>query len=1224
MEMWQADTFDPKTIDAELALARQSGFNCARVFVQYLAWETDPKGMKSRLEQFLAIADKHGIRTLFVLFDDCNFSLSADPFVGKQPEPRGISNGQWVPSPGPKRAHDRAAWPKLEQYVKAVVGAFANDRRVLAWETWNEPMEDRAPLDLVEASFQWARQAKPVQPVAATVYGGPKMQELVVRLSDFVSFHNYDPAPSLEAEIKGWLAKGRPVLCTEWMFRPYDSVPATCLPIFAKYRVAAMNWGFVNGKTQTHLHMRPTGKPASLWQHDLFRPDRTPYDPQELALFRQAIATAAKPAAVPGQWTIGQAWQWQAAQPWLVGFNYIPATAINTTEMWQKETFDPKTIDAELALAQDVGFNSARVFLPYLVWESDPEGFEQRLAQFLKIAGKHKIRTLIVLFDDCAFSTMTEPFLGKQPDVLPGEYANGWTPSPGPRRVQDPAARPGLERYVKSVVGRFRSDERVLGWDLYNEPSNTGMGNKSLPLLKDVFAWARQAKPTQPLTAGVWGGTAETAQVCLELSDVISFHSYGRAAVLEARIQELQGQARPILCTEWLNRPIGSLVETCLPVLAKHQVGAFQWGLVNGKTQTHFPWGSKAGAPEPKLWQYDIFRSDRTPYSPREIDLIKVATGKLAPAAPAARQILMATAEKAPVAWRHTQEKPAEGWFKPDFNDAAWKPGAAPFGTAEPGIDRNPNTVWARPDLWIRREFEMPAGKFNDLVLLSHHDEEIQVYVNGVLVLEAAGYNASYDEYALAPEAAAAFKPGKNLIAVHCHQTAGGQYLDLGLAALVPKPVPATPRPTSVAQADYRGWKTQCLGNGLVELQVLPEIGGRVVQFTLGGQEFMWVNPQLAGKLPQASGLAADGSWFNAGGDKLWPAPQGWDNDQQWPGPPDAVLDGQPYALEKLPAKKGETGLRLTSRPDPRSGIRFVRTVRLYDNSTRVHFEVTMKNIDTKPRRWGIWAHTQLAAAKADGSAHNPLMRAWCPLNPQSQFPKGYDVIFGEKDNPSFQADAKRGLMQVNYRYQVGKIGVDSPAGWVATVNGETGAAFVQKFTFEPKRAYPDGSSVEFWHNGLGQIHAYNKDLVQPATPAENPFVFESEVLSPFAELKPGKSYTWSYDWVACNLGGDFPVVDCNSLAAISEPLTVIRDGNKLHLRGRFGVFQPGTLEIVLLDPQGKRLGSAGQAMAVDPRQPVVIATSLPGNGKAATVALILQDAAGKILGEVARTSMPK
>ena len=283
-----------------------------------------------------------------------------------------------------------------------------------------------------------------------------------------------------------------------------------------------------------------------------------------------------------------------------------------------------------------------------------------------------------------------------------------------------------------------------------------------------------------------------------------------------------------------------------------------------------------------------------------------------------------------------------------------------------------------------------------------------------------------------------------------------------------------------------------------------------------------------------------------------------------------------------------------------------------------------MENTDNKPRRWGIWAHTQLAAAKADGSAHNPLMRAWCPLNPQSQFPKGYDVIFGEKDNPSFQADAKRGLMQVNYRYQVGKIGVDSPAGWVATVNGETGAAFVQKFTFEPKRAYPDGSSVEFWHNGLGQIHAYNKDLVQPATPAENPFVFESEVLSPFAELKPGKSYTWSYDWVACNLGGDFPVVDCNSLAAISEPLTVIRDGNKLHLRGRFGVFQPGTLEIVLLDPQGKRLGSAGQAMAVDPRQPVVIATSLPGNGKAATVALILQDAAGKILGEVARTSMPK
>ncbi len=335
------------------------------------------------------------------------------------------------------------------------------------------------------------------------------------------------------------------------------------------------------------------------------------------------LSTAAPAADAPQRWPAEKASRWYAAQPWPVGFNYIPATAINTTEMWQKDTFDPKTIDAELALAQGIGLNSARVFVQYLVWENDPQGLQQRMGQFLAIAKKRGIRTLFVLFDDCAFSTMTEPFLGRQPAVIPGEYANGWTPSPGPKRVQDRSAWPKLEAYVRALVGHFRDDPRVLGWDVYNEPGNTRLGDKSLPLLQEVFVWARQAGPTQPLTAGVWGSTPEVTRVCLEQSDVISFHCYGKAPELEGRISELQARGRPVLCSEWLNRPLGSLVETCLPVLARHRVGCFHWGLVNGKTQTQFPWGSKAGAPEPKVWQHDIFRKDHTPYDEKELAVFK-------------------------------------------------------------------------------------------------------------------------------------------------------------------------------------------------------------------------------------------------------------------------------------------------------------------------------------------------------------------------------------------------------------------------------------------------------------------------------------------------------------------------------------------------------------------------------------------------------------------------
>ncbi len=357
----------------------------------------------------------------------------------------------------------------------------------------------------------------------------------------------------------------------------------------------------------------------------------------------RSCAAEASPAAHDGRWTTEHAWTWYRSQPWLIGFNYIPAAAINTTEMWQRNTFDPKTIDSELALAEQIGFNCARVFVQYLVWENDAQGLEKRLDQFLALAHRHGFRTVFVLFDECAFSTMTEPFLGKQPDVLPGEYANGWIPSPGPKRVLDRSAWPKLEAYVRAVVGRFRSDPRVLAWDVYNEPSNTGMGNKSLPLVEAAFAWARQADPSQPLTVAVWGGTPESTRACLELSDVISFHCYGKAPELERKIKELQGELRPILCTEWLNRPLGSLAETCLPVLARERVGAFHWGLVNGKTQTQFPWGSKAGAAEPKVWQHDLFRKDHSPYDEKELALfretIRRASGgvppKQPPAAPA-------------------------------------------------------------------------------------------------------------------------------------------------------------------------------------------------------------------------------------------------------------------------------------------------------------------------------------------------------------------------------------------------------------------------------------------------------------------------------------------------------------------------------------------------------------------------------------------------------------
>ena len=425
-------------------------------------------------------------------------------------------------------------------------------------------------------------------------------------------------------------------------------------------------------------------------------------------------------------------------------------------------------------------------------------------------------------------------------------------------------------------------------------------------------------------------------------------------------------------------------------------------------------------------------------------------------------------------------------------------------------------------------------------------------------------------------------------------------------------------------ESSYRGWKSRQLSNGLIELQVVPEIGGRIIQFGLGKKEFLWVNPKLAGKLPTPSGLAADGSWLNYGGDKLWPAPQGWDNDQQWPGPPDAVLDGQPYEAEKVQSGAGEAALRLTSRKDLRSGVQFSREIRIFDGSTHVSFEATMKNIDIKPRRWGIWAHTQLDAANPGRSSYNKLMNAWCPVNPNSKLPAGYSVIFGEKDNPSYQPDPLRGLMRVQYQYKVGKIGLDSHAGWSATVDGATGAVFVQRFTFEPGKDYPDGSSVEFWMNGKGKIHAYNKEMVQAADAAVNPYVFESEVISPFAKLDPGQSYTWRYDWYATNIGGDFPVVDCNPVSAIAQPLRADICWGKVSLKGRFGLFITGSATAVFTDAAGQIIQTASINPSVSPLRPFLLDTAFTVPDNASMVRLIILDGQGKPAGEITHCDLQK
>ena len=326
-------------------------------------------------------------------------------------------------------------------------------------------------------------------------------------------------------------------------------------------------------------------------------------------------------------WSAERANAWYAGAGPIVGCNYLPRTAINTTELWQAESFDAATIDEELGWAAAAGYNSLRVFVQYLVWREDAEGLLQRMERFLGIAAGHGISVTFTLFDDCAFAGR-EPYLGRQDDPAPGVHNSGWTPSPGLQLVDERSVWPQLEAYVRAVVQAFGRDARVLCWDLYNEPGNSELHERSTPLVEAAFAWARMEAPQQPLTTSVWRGNREAkfedamSQVIFAASDVISFHCY-ELEWLERIVARCKAYGRPVICTEWLHRPLGQTVAATLPVFAREQVGWYQWGLVAGRTQTYLDWRRERNTTPLGRWQHDVFHADGRAYDEAEIELIR-------------------------------------------------------------------------------------------------------------------------------------------------------------------------------------------------------------------------------------------------------------------------------------------------------------------------------------------------------------------------------------------------------------------------------------------------------------------------------------------------------------------------------------------------------------------------------------------------------------------------
>lgn len=405
---------------------------------------------------------------------------------------------------------------------------------------------------------------------------------------------------------------------------------------------------------------------------------------------------------------------------------------------------------------------------------------------------------------------------------------------------------------------------------------------------------------------------------------------------------------------------------------------------------------------------------------------------------------------------------------------------------------------------------------------------------------------------------------------------------------------------------DFCGWDAYRLANEFVQLIAVPAIGGRIMAYDLDAHSFFFVDPILAGRLFSAAENQGDGSlaaWKNYGGAKTWPAPQGWETDAQWHGPPDPILDTGRYTVDAVRASDHVAEIAMTSPPDPRTGVQITRRFTLRPGSSRVHIDLSFRNVSLRPICWSIWDVVQLRAdcSLPDGRrAPDPSCIVTAPVNPRSRFPRGYNVMFGAEDNPQWQVDA--GLLRASYRWAIGKIGLDSPAGWVAFSQGSQQAAFVTRFAYVPGAEYPDGgATVECWTVGAGKVANLNYA-------DSGIYLMETEVLGPLTTMAPGATAHLLLEWGGCRTSG--AVLDVQEAGCTVDRFVAHVYGDSANLRGSFGVFDAGRLVVNWHSHAGRVLASVA-LQPVDPRAAVELDVVLSPPADATRVELCVRSGAG-------------
>jgi hypothetical protein len=407
-----------------------------------------------------------------------------------------------------------------------------------------------------------------------------------------------------------------------------------------------------------------------------------------------------------------------------------------------------------------------------------------------------------------------------------------------------------------------------------------------------------------------------------------------------------------------------------------------------------------------------------------------------------------------------------------------------------------------------------------------------------------------------------------------------------------------------VESVDYRGWQAQRVSNPWVQLTVVPQNGGRLMQVSFNGHDYLFVDPKLAGKYMPPS----QDQWFNYGGDKLWLLPEGNDDEQHWRGNSDLLDDG-PFAFRSLSDGQG-CGLELTGPRDAQTGIQFTRTIRLDSDSPHIAFRAAMKNVSGHGVEWSMQSVSQYDTGDAtDPSRGNREFRGFTPTHRSSAYLNRYHVRFGPAENPA-AAVRDDGLFSVRYTHLAAELWVDSTEGWLAVVDGSSRYAMVERFQYEELKPYPGKASVIFWTNGPElKVSSDGVASVTDGSKGASPFYMEAEINSPMCRLRPGEACQLETDWFPTRAGSEFHGV--TDAGIVTRPLQAARLPNgKVKLAGSFGVFFPGRLVAHFYNEHGSSTGTQSLA-EVSPAELVVLDIETTPPGKPMRVSLHLEDHLG-------------